>query len=427
MNFQYYLDILKKEFVPALGCTEPVAVAFAVSRSREVLGCNPERVEVFVSGNIYKNGLGVGVPGTGMVGLDIAAALGIVGGKSEQGLEVLNDMSDNRLQKAKDYIESGNLNIDIKFDSPKLYIECISYAKGNKAKVIVQDRHTNIVLEEYNSKVIFELKDDTKASCNDSNQLMNLTDIYDFICSVDINELEFIEKGIKLNKAIAYEGLRGCYGLQLGKNLQDNINKSLLSSDLLTRCMMYTTAASDARMAGSTMPVMSNCGSGNQGLSVSIPVISVADDLKSSNHERRRAIALALLVSIYMKSFVGQLSALCGILMSTTGAACGITYLLKGNYTQIVKTINNMTGSLTGMICDGAKYGCSHKISSGVNAAVQSALLAMGDVSLGGTNGIIDDDVESTIRNIGRLAVEGMDVTDEVILRIMLEKQKKNK
>lgn len=425
MNFEYYLNILKKEFVPALGCTEPVAVAFAACRSREILGCEPEKVEILVSGNIYKNGLGVGVPGTGMVGLDIAAALGIVGGESSQGLEVLSDMPEKRLLKAKDYITSGKLNIDIKFDSPKLYIECISYANNNIAKVIVQDRHTNIVLEKLNSEILFELDDKDKKIGNDADEVMNLSGIYDFICNVDIHKLEFIEQGIELNKAIADEGLRGSYGLQLGKTLKNNISKNLLSSDLLTRCMMYTTAASDARMAGSTMPVMSNCGSGNQGLSVSIPVISVAYDLKSTQHERRRAIALSLLVSIYMKSFVGQLSALCGILMSTTGAACGITYLMKGSYDQIAKTINNMTGSLTGMICDGAKYGCSHKISSGVNAAVQSSLLAMGDVSLGGSDGIIDDDVEETIRNIGRLAVEGMELTDEVILKIMLNKQKK--
>jgi L-cysteine desulfidase len=425
MMKEVYLQKLKEEFVPALGCTEPVAVAYAAANAREVLTMAPERIEFHVSGNILKNGMGVGIPGSGMVGLTIAGALGALGGNPDAGLEVLDGISNDIMELAKTFVDEGKVQVDVKYDVPKLYIECICHNGDNFGRVIIQDRHTNIVSAERNGKVLFNNAAGEEAAGGPDFSKWSFESIYEFINSIDLEEIKFIEKGIKLNKSIAQEGLRGTYGLQVGKSMMMNIKKGLLSEDLMNRSIMLTAAASDARMAGSTMPVMSNCGSGNQGISVTLPVVVAAEELEVEHEKLLRGLALALLTTIYMKSFVGQLSALCGVLLSTAGAGCGITYIMGGTFQQLGMTLNNMTGSVTGMICDGAKYGCSHKISASVSAAIQSSLLAMNHNVLNGMNGIIDDDVEATIRNIGRLANEGMEVTDEVILKTMLEKMKK--
>jgi L-cysteine desulfidase len=422
---EVFLQKLREEFVPALGCTEPVAVAYAAAKAREVLALQPERIEFHVSGNILKNGMGVGIPGSGMVGLTIAGALGALGGDPTAGLEVLDGIGTEIMEHAKTFVDDGKVSVDVKYDVPKLYIECVCYNGENSGRVIIQDRHTNIVAVERNGEIIYNSSASAEGAGGTDFSKWNFESIYAFISTIDIEEIKFIEKGIKLNKSIAEEGLTGSYGLQVGKSMMLNIKKGLLSPDLMNRSIMLTAAASDARMAGSTMPVMSNCGSGNQGISVTLPVVVAAEELEVEHEKLLRALALALLTTIYMKSFVGQLSALCGVLLSTAGAACGITYIMGGDYQQLGMTLNNMTGSVTGMICDGAKYGCAHKISASVGAAIQSSLLAMNHNVLNGMNGIIDDDVEATIRNIGRLANEGMEVTDEVILKTMLEKIKK--
>ncbi len=422
---EIYLQRMKAEFVPALGCTEPVAVAFAAAKACETLGSKPEDVEILVSGNVFKNGVGVGIPGSGMVGLHIAGAMGALGGKTEKGLEVLSGISPEIIEEAKQFVADKKVTVDVKYDVPKLYIECFAKKGTDKAHVIIQDRHTNIVFVEFNEEVIYKAEERaTTRHIKGTTEGWSMETIYDFITTVNIEDIRFIEKGIELNKNVAEEGLRGNYGLGVGKSIKLNIEKGLLSEDLMNRSIMYTAAASDARMAGSTMPVMSNCGSGNQGISVSLPVVIAAEELKVSHETLLRALALSILTTIYMKSFVGQLSALCGISLSTTGAACAITYMMGGTFEQISMTIKNMTGGVTGMICDGAKYGCSNKLAAGVGMAVQAALLAMNNNYLNGLNGIIDNNVETTIRNIGRLANEGMGVTDEVILKTMLEKIK---
>lgn len=422
---EVYLQKLKEEFVPALGCTEPVAVAYAAAKAREVLNHIPDRIEFHVSGNIFKNGMGVGIPGSGMVGLAIAGALGAFGGDPKAGLEVLDGINDDILELAKIFVDNGSVSVDVKPAVAKLYIECICYKGENAGRVIIQDRHTNVIMAERNGNILYQNVPDTNEGNAKILEGWNFESIYDFVNTVDVADIKFIEKGISLNKSIAEEGLKGNYGLQVGKSMLLNIKKGLLSKDLMNRSIMLTAAASDARMAGSSMPVMSNCGSGNQGISVTLPVVVAAEELEVDHEKLLRALALALLITIYMKSFVGQLSALCGVLLSTAGAACGITYIMGGTFQQLGMTLQNMTGSVTGMICDGAKYGCSHKISASVGAAIQSSLLAMNHNCLNGMNGIIDDDVELTIRNIGRLANEGMEVTDEVILKTMLEKMKK--
>ncbi|MUP38118.1 L-cysteine desulfidase family protein [Labilibaculum euxinus] len=422
---ELYLQKLKEEFVPALGCTEPVAVAYAAAKAREILNQSPDRIEFHVSGNIFKNGMGVGIPGSGMVGLTIAGALGALGGNPMAGLEVLDGISPDIVELAQTFVNQGKVQVDVKYGVAKLYIECICFKGENSGRVIIQDRHTNIVLAERNGFVIYQNNSKSATDAVLSMKDWSFRSIYEFINTVDIADIAFIEKGVKLNKSIAEEGLKGNYGLQVGKSMMINIRKGILKEDLMNRSIMLTAAASDARMAGSAMPVMSNCGSGNQGISVTLPVVVAAEEFKVSNETLLRALALALLVTIYMKSFVGQLSALCGVLLSTAGAGCGITYIMGGDFKQMGMTLQNMTGGVTGMICDGAKYGCSHKIAASVSAAIQSSLLAMNHNCLNGMNGIIDDDVEATIRNIGRLANEGMEVTDEVILKTMLEKMKK--
>ncbi|PKQ63897.1 hypothetical protein BZG02_07760 [Labilibaculum filiforme] len=421
---EVYLQKLKEEFVPALGCTEPVAVAYAASKAREILNQFPDRIEFHVSGNIFKNGMGVGIPGSTMVGLTIAGALGALGGNPMAGLEVLDGINHDVVELAQTYVKQGKVKVDVKYNVAKLYIECICYKGEESGRVIIQDRHTNIVSMERNGVVLYKSNPESKEDAVSSMKDWSFSSIYDFINTVDIADIAFLEKGIALNKSIAEEGLKGCYGLQVGKSMMLNIQKGILKEDLMSRSIMLTAAASDARMAGSSMPVMSNCGSGNQGISVTLPVVVAAEEFKVGNDKLLRALALALLVTIYMKSFVGQLSALCGVLLSTAGAGCGITYIMGGDFQQLGMTLQNMTGSVTGMICDGAKYGCSHKIAASVSAAIQSSLLAMNHNCLNGSNGIIDDDVEVTIRNIGRLANEGMEVTDEVILKTMLEKMK---
>lgn len=423
--YNVFLCKLKEEFVPALGCTEPVAVAYAAALGREILNEDPKKIEFFVSGNIFKNGIGVGIPGSDMVGLTIAGAMGALGGNPQCGLEILESISADTIQKAKDFVKNSKVLVDVKYNVPKLYIECICYGENNTSRVIIENRHTNVVLKEKNGQIIFEKSRGIATGETNNLQGWSFKKIFDFIEEVGIKDIEFLQKGIALNNNIAKEGLTGNYGLQVGKSMMLSIEKGVLSKDFMNKSIMLTAAASDARMAGSAMPVMSNCGSGNQGISVTIPVVVAAEELGASQETLLRAMALALLVSIYMKSFVGQLSALCGVLLSTTGAACGITYIMGGNLEQLGMTLQNMTGSVTGMICDGAKFGCSHKISSSVGAAIQSSLLAMNHNHLDGLNGIIDDDIDATIRNIGRLATEGMEVTDDVILQTMLDKMKR--
>ncbi|SMO61230.1 L-cysteine desulfidase [Saccharicrinis carchari] len=420
-----FLCKLKEEFVPALGCTEPIAVAYAAALSREILNEEPEKIKLRVSGNIFKNGIGVGIPGSGMVGLTIAGAMGALGGNPKYELEVLDGISTDIIEKSKEFVNQNLVSIDVKSDVPKLYIECTCYSGNHTGRVIIENRHTNVVLKEKNGNVIFKKNSGKADTVRNDFKEWNFKKIYNFVQEVKIEDIEFLQKGITLNNNIAREGLTGNYGLQVGKSMMLSMEKGLLSKDLMNKSIMLAAAASDARMAGSSMPVMSNCGSGNQGISVTIPVVVVAQELGASQDKLLRAMTLALLVSIYMKSFVGQLSALCGVLLSTTGAACGITYIMGGNLEQLGMTLQNMTGSVTGMICDGAKFGCSHKISSSVGAAIQSSLLAMNHNHLNGLNGIIDDDIDATIRNIGRLATEGMEVTDDVILQTMLDKIKK--
>jgi len=417
-----YLNKLKKEFVPAAGCTEPASIALAAAKARETLNARPERVEMKVSGNVFKNVMGVGIPGSTLVGMPISAALGALGGESKNGLEIFTHISETVAEEAKKFVSDRKVQIHMVHDVPKLHVECISYNGNDTSRVIIQDRHENIVLVERNDEVIFTKEVKNAQETNEEQEDWSIQSIYNFIKDVEISELQFLHQGIDLNRKIAEEGLKGSYGLQVGKSMLMNIEKGILSEDIINKSVMMAAAGSDARMAGCSLPVMSNCGSGNQGMSLTLPIMVAAEKLNAEEDTVLRALALGLLVSIHMKSFVGQLSALCGVLLSTSGAACGITYMMGGELNHLNSTLKNMTGSVTGMICDGANSSCAQKISASVCAGIQSSLLAINSQCLKNMDGIVDEDVEATIRNIGLLATEGMQITDDVILKTMLGK-----
>ena len=424
MDFQLYIDAFNSEVVPALGCTEPIAVALAAATSAKLLGRPVERAEIALSGNIMKNGLGVGIPGTGMVGLPIAAALGIKGGDPSKELEVLSGVTKEHIAAAKEMVKKGEIAVSMKEKVDKLYIEAICFSGKECARTVICGSHTNIVLTELNGKII------SQKSCNafsfdwNENQKtqeyhMTVEGIWNFINKVPLEKIRYVLEGAEMNKKIALEGLSGDYGLRVGKTLRLNVQKGLLADDLANYAMALTAAASDARMAGCTLSVMSNSGSGNQGITVMMPIVATAERLGSSEEKLIRALYLGNLIAIHLKEFMSKLSALCGTVTASTGAACGITYLLGGNLTQINYAIKNMIGNISGMICDGAKAGCALKVSTTINAALQSALLAIENIEISETDGIIERDIEKTIKNLATVASEGMEKTDEVILDIM--------
>lgn len=421
---QQIIDILRMETIPALGCTEPVACALACARCKEELGGVPDHIQVYVSGNIYKNGMGVGIPGTGMTGLPIAAALGAVCGKTEYGLEVLKEVSAcNNLEVAKSLLENQAVEVFLKEDAPdKLYAEAICSRGRDVVKTVIVHGHTNIVLVEKNGETVFR-KDFTPMTSEKSERTeLSVARIWKFIQEVDEAEIEFILEGAEMNKAISEEGLKSEYGLQIGKTLKENIDKGLLEDDFLNNALIRATAASDARMDGCEKPVMTNSGSGNQGITVYLPVVVAAEQFGCSREQLIRALALSNLVAAHIHYYMGHLSALCGILIAGTGSASAITYLMGGNYEQVINTIKTMCSNLTGMMCDGAKQGCALKVYSGVSAAVQAALLSMKGIKTH-NDGIIEDDIEKTIRNVGLIGTAGMEQTDKTILTIMCGKK----
>lgn len=428
-NTQAYIDLLKAEVIPALGCTEPIAVALAVAKAREVLGEMPEKLELLLSANIFKNGMGVGIPGAGATGLPIAAALGAAYGKSSNCLEVLKDVDEESVRKAKAFVKENRVSVGVKKDSEKLYIEAICYgSNGNTSKAIITTKHSNISRIERNSEVIVFSEEiivndnENTGSASKVDIPLSVHDIFEFATKVPYDQIKFIHKTVDYNYAIAQEGLSKDYGLMVGKKLKELVEKGVLSDDIMNSAMSLTAAASDARMAGSILPVMSNSGSGNQGLTATLPIYSVALRLKSSDEQIARALVLSHLIAIHIKHYLGRLSALCGCVVASTGAGCGISYLMGGGEKETIYTIKNMIGNITGMICDGAKEGCALKVSSGVGAAIQSALLALEGVVISSNDGIIEDDVEKTIQNLGEVGSKGMTQTDDLLLHIMVSK-----
>src|SRR3989339_468925 len=424
------IELIKREVKPALGCTEPVAVSLAVAKAAEALreiGVEPDRVEIAVSGNILKNGMGVGVPGTGMVGLHIAAALGVTCGVSGYRLEVLKDLNKSSIDKAKKMLEDKLVSLSIAETDKKLYISAECTSGKHSSSAIIEDNHDNITQVIRDNKIIYKSGSQGSESKNSNNENREINDfkltvktIVKFAKSVPFGDISFILDSVTLNRALSDEGLENNYGLKVGKTIKDNIHKNVFGDGLLTHSMAITAAASDARMAGCTLPAMSNSGSGNQGITVTMPVIAASDKLGSSQLELARALVLAHLIAIHIKGYLGKLSALCGCVIASTGASCGIVYLKGGNYDQICYSIKNMIGNITGMVCDGAKVGCALKVASGVSSAVQSAILALDNICISDNDGIIEKDIEKTIHSLGKIGSKGMQITDDMILDIMV-------
>ena len=418
------IALINREVVPAIGCTEPIAVALCVARATEALGCKPERIKALLSANILKNAMGVGIPGTGMIGLPIAIALGSLIGKSEYQLEVLKDSTPEAVEKGKKLIDAQAIDIALKIGiEEKLYIEIICEAQGKKATAIISGGHTHFVYVANDEEVF--LNEQAVASSNVSTEDIQLTlrKVYDFAMTAPLEEIKFILETRNLNKKAAERSFKGNYGHQLGKTLNSQNINLMMGDNTFTHILSYTSAACDARMAGAMIPVMSNSGSGNQGITATLPVVVYAEDHKKTEEELIRALTLSHLTVIYIKQSLGRLSALCGCVVAATGSSCGITYLMGGGYEQVSYAVKNMIANITGMICDGAKPSCALKLASGVSTAVLSAVLAMEGKCVTSVEGIIDEDVDQSIRNLTLIGSQGMNETDKLVLDIMTHKQ----
>ncbi len=419
-EYQNILDLLKREVVPAIGCTEPIAVALCAAKARELLGDIPEYLSVELSANVLKNAMGVGIPSTDMVGLPIAIALGTLIGKSDYGLEVLKESNKSSVQAAKQFVDEKRIEISLKESVPdKLYIEVTATKGERSSKAIIAGSHTKFIYLEAPNELLLDEKTHSLRIEEKSEPELNLKKVYDFSISVDLDRIAFILEAARLNKKAAQLAFEGEYGHSLGKMIRA---KEEIQSDSFTRALSYTAAACDARMAGAMIPVMSNSGSGNQGISATLPVLIYAEDQGKSREELARALVLSHLTAIYIKQNLGKLSALCGCVVAATGSSCGITWLMGGGYKEISYAVQNMIANITGMICDGAKPSCSLKVSTGVSTAILSALMALEGKCVRSTEGIIDSDVDKTIKNLTKIGATGMNETDKLVLDIMISK-----
>ncbi len=417
------IALVKREVVPAIGCTEPIAVALCVAKATETLGMKPERIRVQLSANILKNAMGVGIPGTGMIGLPIAIALGALIGKSAYQLEVLKDCTPEAVEAGKAFISEKRITISLKPDiEEKLYIEVSCEAGQDRATAIIAGGHTHFVYVARGEEV--RLNEQAAASREEETDTVDLTlhKVYDFATTAPLEEIRFILETARLNKAAAERSFQGDYGHGLGKMLRGNYEQKVMGDSVFSHILSYTSGACDARMAGAMIPVMSNSGSGNQGISATIPVVVYAEENGKSEEELIRALMLSHLTVIYIKESLGRLSALCGCVVAATGSSCGITWLMGGGYRQVTYAVQNMIANLTGMICDGAKPSCALKVTTGVSTAVLSAIMAMEGRCVTSVEGIIDKDVDQSIRNLTWIGSKGMNETDKLVLDIMTGK-----
>lgn len=428
------LQLLRSEVIPAIGCTEPIAVALCTARAKELLGAEPDSITVHLSKNVYKNALAVGIPNTGMTGLPIAIALGATVGRSEYMLEVLRDATPEAVAYAKAYMLRVPATIKVDYEAPSLlYIHVEVSKEGQMAQATIMDEHTHFVTSPISNSPAASSPQDVQypigGTPSNSPQDLNLRRVYDFATSVDTTELTFLLEGAEMNTAAAETSFADQYGHGLGRLLRANTltatpeMEKLFGNTLFTKIISYTCGACDARMSGAMVQVMSNSGSGNQGISCSIPVYLYAKENNCTEEQTLRALALSNLTVIYIKQSLGRLSALCGCVVAATGSAAGITYLMGGTYDEITYAIKNMIANISGMICDGAKPGCALKVTSGVATAIFSAYLAMQHSYADSTEGIVEDDIDRTIRNLTRIGHDGMKVTDDLILDIMTHKQ----
>ncbi|WP_296005118.1 serine dehydratase subunit alpha family protein [uncultured Alistipes sp.] len=420
---QRIIDLIRREVVPAIGCTEPVAVALCAARSAELLGGLPERIDVRLSANILKNAMGVGIPGTGMIGLPIAIALGALIGRCERGLEVLCDVTPEAVERGRAYIDEKRIGIALKEAiAEKLYIEVETFAAGHRAVAVIAGGHTDFVFLRVDDDVLLDLRTPGAAEVSDDKVPLSLERVWDFAVSAPVEELRFILEARRLNKAAAEESFGGEFGHCVGRTLRRERELKVIGDSIFSRILAATSAACDARMAGAMIPVMSNSGSGNQGIAATLPVVVYAEETGADEERLVRALTLSHLTVIYIKQSLGRLSALCGCVVAATGSSCGIVYLMGGGFAQVTAAVKNMIANLTGMICDGAKPSCAMKLASGVSTAVLSALMAMDGHCVSPVEGIIDEDVDKCIRNLTDIGRDGMCETDRLVLGIMTGK-----
>jgi L-cysteine desulfidase len=411
------IRLVQREVVPAIGCTEPMAVALCTAKATEQLGCRPEKIEVYLSANILKNAMGVGIPGTGMIGLPIAIALGALIGKSAYQLEVLKDLTPEALEEGKHYIAEKRISIALKEGiCEKLYIEVLCKAGDKEETAVIAGSHTHFVAGDASN---YRTADND--STTDETEL-NMRLVYDFATTAPLDEIRFIMEARRLNMDAAREAIKGNYGHNLGKTIDRPLSKGIFGNSIFSHIISRTASACDARMGGAMIPVMSNSGSGNQGICATNPVCVYAKENENTEEELIRGLMLSHLTAIYIKQSLGKLSALCGCVVASIGSSCGITYLMGGDYERICYAVKNMIANLTGMICDGAKPSCSLKITSGVSTAMFSALLAMEGKCVTSEEGIVDDCVDKSIHNLTSIGADAMCATDEMVLNIMTSK-----
>lgn len=411
------IALIHREVVPAIGCTEPMCVALCTAKATEKLGCRPDKIEAYLSANILKNAMGVGIPGTGMIGLPIAIALGAIIGKSEYRLEVLKDLTPETLEEGKTFIAEDRIAIRQKQNCcDKLYVEIICSAGDKSASAVIAGGHTRFVDETTGPSA------QANSAADSEDVALNLSLVHDFATTAPLDEIRFILEARTYNMNAAREALKGNYGHNLGKTIDRPLSKGIFGNSIYCHIISRTASACDARMGGAMIPVMSNSGSGNQGICATNPVCVYAKENENTEEELIRALTLSHLTAIYIKQSLGKLSALCGCVVASIGSSCGITYLMGGDYEHICFAVKNMIANLTGMICDGAKPACSLKITSGVSTALLSALLAMEGKCVSSSEGIVDDCVDKSIHNLTSIGADAMCKTDDMVLNIMTSK-----
>ncbi|WP_273532098.1 L-cysteine desulfidase family protein [Leyella lascolaii] len=421
---QSIIALIQREVVPAVGCTEPIAVALCTARATETLGQRPEKITVMLSANILKNAMGVGIPGTGMIGLPIAIALGAIVGRSEYELEVIKDVTPETLEEGKAYVEEKRIDIRLKAGiTEKLYIDVVCEAAGSKAEAVISGSHTNFVYISRDGETLLDVKNTGCEDGDNGDPELCMRTVYDFATTTPVDEIAFILKTRQYNLKAAEESVKGNFGHCLGKTIDRPLSHGIFGNSIFSHILSKTASACDARMGGAMIPVMSNSGSGNQGICATNPVAVYAMENENTEEELIRALTLSHLTAIYIKQSLGKLSAVCGCVVASIGSSCGITYLMGGDYNRVCNSVKNMIANLTGMICDGAKPSCSLKIASGVSTALLSSLLAIEGRCVTAVEGIIDDDVDRSIRNLTRIGSETMNQTDEMVLDIMTHKQ----
>lgn len=424
-------DILRLQVAPALGCTEPVAVALAAAAAKAALPERPGRIDIWVDPNIYKNGLAVIIPGTGgLSGLDLAAALGAFGGDPALGLEVLEPLDDAAVLEARDFVRDGKVEIHLLEDHRGLFIRAVVTGDAHSAEAVIRDMHDNVTSLRLDDTDVPAARDARPIPASDMPRLeawiktLSLDDLLHLLDDLDNEDREFLMEGVRTNLRLAEYGLKHGPGLGVGKTLDRLVRQKLICRDMILAARILTSAAADARMGGVKLPAMSSAGSGNHGLTAILPIWAIRDFIDCDDRTVLEAIALSHLVTAYIKAHTGRLSAICGCSVAAgAGASAGVTYLLGGGAAHIAGAIKNITEDLAGVICDGAKAGCALKLATAAGASVQAALFSLQGINVMATDGIIGASPEQTMRNIGTLSTEGMIETDRTILKIMLAKR----